>query len=76
MHFLRALAAHLALAIALLLAPIAAQAAHAGPSSEGQSNIDGGGLLNLSYNGDSPIEIDRTLNLDLGAGSAGSDHDN
>ncbi|GAB2685607.1 hypothetical protein GCM10027271_55330 [Saccharopolyspora gloriosae] len=70
MRILRGLACA-APATALLLSPVA----HAGPSSDGQSST-GSGLLNVSYNGDSPIEIDRTLNLDFGAGSAGSDHDN
>lgn len=76
MRFFHGLVACAAPATALLLSPLTAPPAHAGPSNEGQSNIDGCGLLNLSYNGDSPIEIDRTLNLDFGAGSAGSDHDN
>ncbi|MFR9728279.1 hypothetical protein ACL03H_03555 [Saccharopolyspora sp. MS10] len=67
---------HLRALIASCLALLLTPAAHAGPSGEGQSAIEGGGLLNISYNGDSPIEIDRTLNLDLGSGSAGSDHDN
>lgn len=72
----RRFAACLALGAALLFA--SATAAQAGPSNEGQSGPAGPGLLNLSNNGDSLLEVDRTLNFNFGGqgGNAGSDNDN
>jgi len=70
----RRLLAALVLAVLVALGPAAV--AHAGPS-DGHSDA-GHGLLNLSNNGDSLLEIDRTLNLNFGGhgGNAGSDNDN
>ncbi|MBK0866928.1 MAG: hypothetical protein IJH84_25640 [Saccharopolyspora sp.] len=76
MRLLRQLAACAALAGTLLIAPIGV--AHAGPSSDGHSHAAGPSALNLSNNGDSLLEIDRTLNFNFGGpgATAGSDHDN
>ncbi|PKW18988.1 hypothetical protein [Saccharopolyspora spinosa] len=59
-----------------VLLATAAGTAHAGPSSDGHSDTRGVALVQFSNNGDSLIEVDRTLNFNSGDGSAGSDNDN
>ncbi|MGI8307213.1 hypothetical protein [Saccharopolyspora hattusasensis] len=64
-----------------VLVAAAAGTVHAGPSSDGpsgdgHSDTRGVALVQFSNNGDSLIEVDRTLNFNSGDGSAGSDNDN
>ncbi|MEV6226301.1 hypothetical protein AB0L88_00240 [Saccharopolyspora shandongensis] len=58
-----------------VLLAAAAGTAHAGSGSTGHSDANGLALVQFSNNGDSLIEVDRTLNFNSGDGSAGTDAD-